>query len=905
MQIYGRIIPVVAVVLALIVLLFGAFRTAVSAQEPPPVVVETPSAAGLVPGFTFYSSTFGLHTREYSFPEVYFTGYNTITVPKSETYMEVVLNTAPTANVTLPFASNDTSEGVIRPASLTFTPNNWNVRQRVTILSVDDLFSINGRPGLIQDVLTYTLTISPAISADPAYAGLDPQDVVVHNDDNDTLNSHAGGEWDESYFGKEDIVYNNRTNRTIQRFRLTQVSPQMTIFALCGPLIISGVDIKMYLADGTVIPGTYGTSSLLITGPYFNNIPNFAGDAEIEIIYPGIYPMQIADSRYRFSSGTTFSLPEISLGCTQFPVAQQPALIDSPPVGVNDTYTAANTRVLRVAPPQGVLANDTPSGEEVRLRPLRARLVTPPAIGQVNLLPDGSFTYTPTLEYLGPVTFTYLAEQNELLAPLTTTVTLNVELGPLRVINTNDNGPGSLRGSIYTANLISGPNTIDFAPALAGQTLTLTSGEIALNQALTIDGSALATPLTLSGNNASRIFSIGSNNVTIEGLTFQHGNTTASGGAILNNSNRLSLTNVTFTSNQAGANGGALHNSSTSPILTNVAFRGNLAVGNGGGMSNNAANPTLTNVTFAGNRATGNGGGMYNSNSSTPLIQNSIFWNNQDSSGVGTANASIRNVSSTPTIRYSVVQGSGGSGAGWNPALGTDGGNNIPNNPRFVAGVNPATAPTTTGNLALQGDSPAIDTGDNNADLDGSGTGTATISTIPTDLGGNPRLLDGNADSSIIVDKGAYEHVLVPTGVTLAAFTAEVQASNIHILWETASEIDTLGFNLHRSTDPSQVGERLNGDLIPAQGPGGGQGALYTYLDESVTDGTTYFYWLEDVDLYGATTLHGPVSATMTQPTALTTAALAVTGAEAFFPLLLATVLGALIVVGIVWRQGA
>jgi hypothetical protein len=41
-----------------------------------------------------------------------------------------------------------------------------------------------------------------------------------------------------------------------------------------------------------------------------------------------------------------------------------------------------------------------------------------------------------------------------------------------------------------------------------------------------------------------------------------------------------------------------------------------------------------------------------------------------------------------------------------------------------------------------------------------------------------------------------------------------------------------------------------------------------------VEAGQTYWYWLEDVDLSGATTLHGPVSATVQAPTAVTLAQL-------------------------------
>ena len=45
-----------------------------------------------------------------------------------------------------------------------------------------------------------------------------------------------------------------------------------------------------------------------------------------------------------------------------------------------------------------------------------------------------------------------------------------------------------------------------------------------------------------------------------------------------------------------------------------------------------------------------------------------------------------------------------------------------------------------------------------------------------------------------------------------------------------------------------------------------------SYDDTTGQPGETFWYWLEDVELNGAATLHGPVSATMQTPTAVTLA---------------------------------
>src|SRR6516225_3043478 len=86
----------------------------------------------------------------------------------------------------------------------------------------------------------------------------------------------------------------------------------------------------------------------------------------------------------------------------------------------------------------------------------------------------------------------------------------------LVVTSATDSGPGSLRDTIAAAH--SG-DTIVFDPSLDGQTIILTSGEVAFNQSLSIRGLG-ADHLTISGNGTSRVFDLtGSGaNITIANL---------------------------------------------------------------------------------------------------------------------------------------------------------------------------------------------------------------------------------------------------------------------------------------------------------------------------------------------------------------------------------------------------
>jgi hypothetical protein len=119
-------------------------------------------------------------------------------------------------------------------------------------------------------------------------------------------------------------------------------------------------------------------------------------------------------------------------------------------------------------------------------------------------------------------------------------------------------------------------------------------------------------------------------------------------------------------------------------------------------------------------------------------------------------------------------------------------------------------------------------------------------------LGPTGRAPDGEVED--------YALNLTPTAVELLSFAARPRDSAIVVRWETASEIDNAGFNLYRATSLEGEKTRLNGNLIPSKVPPGSTlGAVYGWLDRQIVGGTVYYYWLEDVDIYGRATLHGPV----------------------------------------------
>ncbi len=112
--------------------------------------------------------------------------------------------------------------------------------------------------------------------------------------------------------------------------------------------------------------------------------------------------------------------------------------------------------------------------------------------------------------------------------------------------------------------------------------------------------------------------------------------------------------------------------------------------------------------------------------------------------------------------------------------------------------------------------------------------------------------------------------VELPTAVQLAAFSAVPQDQAILVTWETASELDNVGFNLYRSTAADGPYMQLNAGLIPPQFPGEAMGGTYEWHDTGVQPGVVYYYKLEDLDVKGISTFHGPIStAVVASPTAV------------------------------------
>jgi len=107
---------------------------------------------------------------------------------------------------------------------------------------------------------------------------------------------------------------------------------------------------------------------------------------------------------------------------------------------------------------------------------------------------------------------------------------------------------------------------------------------------------------------------------------------------------------------------------------------------------------------------------------------------------------------------------------------------------------------------------------------------------------------------------GSFYSISGPTLVELSYFRAKALNSAVLLEWKTETELDNAGFNVWRSEEKDGEYVKINLYFIPAEGEAG-FGAEYSFTDYDVTNGMIYYYKLEDVDLYGKSSFHGPVPA--------------------------------------------
>jgi predicted outer membrane repeat protein len=228
-------------------------------------------------------------------------------------------------------------------------------------------------------------------------------------------------------------------------------------------------------------------------------------------------------------------------------------------------------------------------------------------------------------------------------------------------------------------------------------------------------------------------------------------NTAVEGGAISHgNVSYITVTHCSFSYNRAVTSGGAASAWNGNSYSNSIFFKNTAAV-DGGAIYASYGNLTTTvfHCTFTDNEASEQGGAI-RAKGNLDLV-NSILWRNR----AGDKGHQIHFSDTSPrtlNVDHSNIQGglAGTHDAGDPNVTENNLGGNIDLDPKLALAED----------LHLMPDSPCVDAGDNTKvpaddfDLDNDGN---TGESVPYDLDGTGRMLDGTGDGNAIVDMGAYE----------------------------------------------------------------------------------------------------------------------------------------------------
>jgi uncharacterized repeat protein (TIGR01451 family) len=248
------------------------------------------------------------------------------------------------------------------------------------------------------------------------------------------------------------------------------------------------------------------------------------------------------------------------------------AVTNRPPIAVNDSYTTGQNTTLVVPSASGVLTNDTdPDGDS-----LVAVLSSGTTHGVLTLNADGSFTYTPTNNFTGVDSFTYVANDgttNSGLATVTVTITPTADIAIFKA------GPSV---GVAGSNLVYTITVTNNGPSLASNVVVLDQLPVGLTFVSAVPATATVTNNIVGWPSFNLATGI-KTNFTVTAVSLQGGTFT----------NIASGTSSTFDPNPTNNNGTATN----SQVITTVSPLADIAVFKTGGTnvaSGGTMNYTIT-----------------------------------------------------------------------------------------------------------------------------------------------------------------------------------------------------------------------------------------------------------------------------------------------------------------------
>lgn len=317
----------------------------------------------------------------------------------------------------------------------------------------------------------------------------------------------------------------------------------------------------------------------------------------------------------------------------------------------------------------------------------------------------------------------------------------------------------SLREAIFQANNSSADDVITFNGSVFNvpSTITLSGTELVIQNSGTLRIEGLpGSQITISGNNASRIFNVKqSAKLNINYLTITNGNgvgadsTSEGGGMFVYQDAIINIKNSTIRNNSATSTGGGIFSIGQVTIESSLIFD-NAAPNGGGGVScaigalnidkseiynnvvsNNAGggislqfgcDTVISNTTINNNSTAGKGGGVFN-NSSEAVFRNSTIHNN--SAGNGGGGISTFGTNSTNEFINSTISGNRTTAGGGGGVLNTPDGITKARNSIFADNIDTNNTSPDFGGVLVSGGYNLIENTSNTI-INGTTTGNIT-----------------------------------------------------------------------------------------------------------------------------------------------------------------------------------
>lgn len=319
----------------------------------------------------------------------------------------IVLSSRPTADVTINLHSTDTTEGAINTSSVTFTASNWNIAQTITVTGLQD-YTNDGDTA-------FSIVISPALSTDLNYSGVDPADVAIVNLEMPNqapvnhLPIHVSVNEDAllTLAGAQALsISDGDAGGNALRVSLSSAQGVFSLSRTTG--------LSFSLGDGQndsamQFEGTISDINAALDGLTFLAAPNFNGLAQLSLT--------TNDLGNSGAGGAQQDADMLSIFVTP---------VNDRPYGAADRFQPSNSRPL-VMSPQSLLANDG----DIDSASLSIVLLTQPQFGSVVQSADGGLVYLPDIENRMLITFQYAVFDGAALSdPITVTLEPQV-LAPL------------------------------------------------------------------------------------------------------------------------------------------------------------------------------------------------------------------------------------------------------------------------------------------------------------------------------------------------------------------------------------------------------------------------------------------------------------------------------------------